>query len=460
LSGLSWATATLSGGAAAGNCSGPAVTWSYDTHTGTGGAVTTSPVLSFDGQKVAFVESLSTGSVLHILRPKTSAISGTGADGTVVAPAVPTTVTSTPLTWTDCLATSNSCMFNLIYNSTSGTTKTNTNSSPFYNYLTDEAYVGDDSGKLWKITGLFGQTLQGGSTIVSNGLTPALATGWTSGISTGTAAILTGPVFDFSSKNVFVGDSLGGMTYFRDTGSTAGSCTIPCAVRVTGSFNKITDPPIVDSSTGKVHFFGLLGTTTFTPKVVQTGTILTNVVSLTVGGTGAAQIHNGTFDNTYYNSADGSGNLYVCGHVTGSTANTPQLYSIALNSGTMGGLSAPTTGLALGTGTGECSPLTEIYNTNQATDWMFVGIPSLCGFGGSTTGCVMSFDITSAFPTTAIATGDTPGGTSGMVVDNVSTDGHASSLYYSTLSTATCTTPTGTSSAGGCAVQRTQSGLK
>jgi hypothetical protein len=83
---------------------------------------------------------------------------------------------------------------------------------------------------------------------------------------------------------------------------------------------------------------------------------------------------------------------------------------------------------------------------------MFAGIPQNCNFGGSASGCVMSFDITSAFPTTAMGTGDTPGGSSGMVVDNVSTDGHASSLYYSTLSTATSTTPTGASGAGGCAV--------
>jgi len=50
-----------------------------------------------------------------------------------------------------------------------------------------------------------------------------------------------------------------------------------------------------------------------------------------------------------------------------------------------------------------------------------------------------------------------PGGTSGMVVDNVSTDGHASSLYYSALSTAICT---GDAGATGRAVQVTQSGLK
>jgi hypothetical protein len=88
---------------------------------------------------------------------------------------------------------------------------------------------------------------------------------------------------------------------------------------------------------------------------------------------------------------------------------------------------------------------------------MFAGIPQNCNFGGSATGCVMSFDITSAFPTTALATFASAGGTSGIVVDNVSADGHASSLYYSPLSTAVCT---GNASATGCAVQVTQSGLK
>jgi hypothetical protein len=127
--------------------------------------------------------------------------------------------------------------------------------------------------------------------------------------------------------------------------------------------------------------------------------------------------------------------------------------------------SAPTTGLALGTGTGECSPLTEIYNPDQNTDWMFVGVPSLCAFSGSSTGCVESFNIgsvannvpTSAFPTAALATFATAGGTSGIVVDNVSVSGHASSLYYSPLTASPCTNGTGNT---GCAVQVTQSGLK
>src|SRR5207245_7624638 len=101
-------------------------------------------------------------------------------------------------------------------------------------------------------------------------------------------------------------------------------------------------------------------------------------------------------------------------------------------------------------------------HSGQSTDCTFVGTPQSCTFGGAATasGCVESFNITSGFPATAAATGASAGGTSGIVVDNVSSEGHASSLYYSTLSTASCTTATGTSSSGGCAVQRTQSGLK
>src|SRR5256712_8915105 len=102
----------------------------------------------------------------------------------VAAPVAPSTVInstdgSAATDWSTCLGGTGSCMFNLVYNST-----TNTNSSPFYNYSTDELYVGDDGGKLWKVTGVF------------NG-TPALATGnWAAGLYIGSARKLSGPVFD------------------------------------------------------------------------------------------------------------------------------------------------------------------------------------------------------------------------------------------------------------------------
>jgi hypothetical protein len=65
--------------------------------------------------------------------------------------------------------------------------------------------------------------------------------------------------------------------------------------------------------------------------------------------------------------------------------------------------------------------------------------------------------IPGGFITTAIAA--ETGGTSGMVVDNVSTASQASSLYFGTLGATTCST-TGGGNVTACAVKRTQSGLQ
>jgi hypothetical protein len=312
--------------------------------------------------------------------------------------------------------------------------------------------VGDDGGKLWKATGVF------------NG-TPALAGGnWAAGIVVNATHKLTSPVLEFTSRHIIVGDDSGRLSYVRDTGSATGTCasgSVPClgtpniAVFTAGS---LVDPVMIDGSTQKVFAFGGGGTGTVNAKVVQTDTTFSSPVSTAVGNNSAAPIHSGAFSDGYFTGADPSaGFLYVCGKTTG--ADSPTLYRIGFNSsGVMNG-TKDASSLPLSADTRECSPLTEIKNTNQGggTDWLFLGMPGTCSaFGGSTGGCVMSFNITGAFPTTAAATGATTGGTSGIVVDNVSTDGHASSLYYSTLGVSTCTG----GSAGGCAVQRTQSGLQ
>jgi hypothetical protein len=181
-----------------------------------------------------------------------------------------------------------------------------------------------------------------------------------------------------------------------------------------------------------------------------------------------AEIHQGTFDNEYLNGPDPShGFVYVCGKDASGRA---VLYRFGFN--TMGVMSSSNSGgpLALtASGTGDCSPLAEVFNPNQGTvgtgtDWLFVGIPNNCAFGTHTEGCVMSFNITgtditpSTMPTAAFATGSSTGGTSGIVVDNISTDGRASSLYFTTLGTPGCSNPTSTSTA--CAVQFTQAGLQ
>ncbi|MGD0497909.1 MAG: hypothetical protein ABSC23_05675 [Bryobacteraceae bacterium] len=443
LTGFAWGGSSLAGGSDAGTCGsgGPTVVWAYDTHTGTGGNVYLSPVVSLDGTKVAYVESISGGSVLHVLHPKRDGSGHPATQGTVAAPVVPDHVITSG-TCTN--PTTDSCDFKLTY-----TTAANGSSAPYYDYSTDSLYVGDAAGTLWKIINVFTGT-------------PAKATGaWASGISIGTAASLNSPIFDYATKNIYTGDRAGGMDYWRDTGSTAGACTAPCfGGRVTGYFDSVSegmdDPPIMDSSKAKIMFFGRAPTTQ-APVVVQVSTTLTGAVTATLGSANASfqQTRIGAFDNTYY-TGGGTGNLYVCG--VGATA-IPTLYRIPFSAGVMPS-GTPGSSLAVGTTAGtnlaprECSPLAEIYNTSK--DWLFVGVQGNCAFGGDSGGCVESFDITSGLPTIPQATGAESGGTSGIVVDNVSALGHASSLYFSTLGVASCTG----GSAGGCAVQRTQGGVQ
>src|SRR5207249_2571310 len=116
---------------------------------------------------------------------------------------------------------------------------------------------------------------------------------------------LTGPVFDYTTKNIVAGDDAGGMNYWRDTGSTTGSCSsgsAPCfGSRVSTSFTSMSDPPILDGSIGTAYFFGV-STGATNARVVQTSTALVGAVTASVGTSATTQIHAGAFDNAYYTS--------------------------------------------------------------------------------------------------------------------------------------------------------------
>jgi hypothetical protein len=124
--------------------------------------------------------------------------------------------------------------------------------------------------------------------------------------------------------------------------------------------------------------------------------------------------------------------MYVAGTGTGTL---PTLYSVGFNaSGVMNNTVSSSTALA--TGAADSSPVTEFYNSVLNEDFLFVGVTNHCiaTTQGGAAGCVMSLNITSGFPTvnantTALAA---TGGTSGIVVDNYSSDAQASSIYYAT----------------------------
>lgn len=412
-------------GGAGGLCgtAGPSVKWAYFN---TGGGVRSSPVISADGTKVAF--STRSPGALHVLT-----IGTTGANGTSVnAPAAP--------------GVGNNAVLSTVRLSGGATV---TDSAVFPDYQDDLAYIGDDAGVLHKITGLFGGT-------------PAevVTGGWPVTVS---GAALNGPVFDLVTKNIFVTDQGGNLSYVRDIGSTAGTCAAgapPClgaTVLAISPGTPLADSPIVDSSNGRVYTETSAGATN--SVIIQTDTALGSVVTVAVGPADPGNpLHNGAFDNTYFNNV-GAGSYYACGRDT--TTTFPTLYSIGFNSsGVMN--SAPNAAtLPLAHAAAQCSPMTEFLNTSAGVDWLFVGVSAKCGPGGGgglASGCVLSYNITSGMPAGLSAHSATErGGSSGIIVDNVSTAAQASSIYFSDEANGPCGDG---STNSGCAVKLTQSGLK
>jgi hypothetical protein len=182
----------------------------------------------------------------------------------------------------------------------------------------------------------------------------------------------------------------------------------------------------------------------------------------TCGATASVPVFNGTFDNLYYGGS--AGHMYVCGNAGGD----PTVYQIAVSpTGNITG-GAATAGPVLTTAAATCSPITEIYN--GTTDRMFLAVthnskttsPVSCP--SNTTGCVVSYDITTgsswSSTTTTSAQIAATGGASGIIVDGDSTAAGASQVYYTPLVNGygDCTT-TGQYGIGGCAIQASQSGL-
>jgi hypothetical protein len=274
---------------------------------------------------------------------------------------------------------------------------------------------------------------------------------------------ITGPVLDYGPLgNILVGDSGGALHSVSATGTTVTSVT---------NLGTIADSPIVDPSTN--HVFVFSGGNGSAAQVTQydTTTPLGNARPVSLGGSSSltgSQLHDGIFDNNYYVNSASAGHLYVCGERSGTVA-APTLYDIGFSStGVMNLTTSNSLNLTSNTTAGQCSPLTEIYNPNQGSgiDWLFVGVPASCAFGGSSTGCIMALQIgagtTETFPTSATTAAEN-GGTSGIIVDNVSTQAGASSIYFTTLTApgaGGCTPSEPSSDNTTCVVKRTQNGLQ
>jgi hypothetical protein len=414
----------------------PSVYWAYNT----GAMVSTSPILSLDGSKVAFIQVTGTTASLVLLKwaqtpatttglvgnlnatnnattPGITLTAGTftaadvgarisdtttGADipagdtissvlssTTALLAAPPTTATAQSLTITaEALATPGvppavtaanfqGCTAPCMYSVALSGPVNVTYSSPYYDFANDALYVGDNSSHLHKFTPVFNGTPTEVPEVTLNG----------------TAYDVGPPVLDYISGCVFVGDSQGYL-YSVSSGAGGSVCTgNSFALFGTsellggGALYGIFDGPLVDPTAGKVYAFvtdsAHIGSCAAGDNcVVQftTQSVATPNNEEPVG-TGAANrnLYAGAFDNVYYSSNGGTaGDLWVMGN-TGATGGGT-LYRIPI--GALSAMSAPVaaiTGLTYHTGSNRvwASPITEFCNN---------GLSACTASGTATTG--------------------------------------------------------------------------
>jgi hypothetical protein len=371
---------------------GPAYYFSYNTSTLTNGRIRTSPVISLDGTKLAFIESSANGSAVHVLT-----IGTTGNNGTnVVIPVIPGTG-------------NNAKLVTINY-----TTANNNHSSPWVDYPSDTLYVGADDGKLYKVTGVF----KGTPTQVTGGGWPIAVTG---------AIQITGPVFDASTGNLFIGDSRG---VLHSVNAITPGTVKNLAVGTAGQPNsQILDAPIVDSNGNVFATSSNDGTSAVVVQASTTNLSQLARIRIGVGSTTGTNVnlYDGDFDNAFY-SSENSGHYYLCGTGTSVTGGIePYRYHLAFTGGLLQSDAAP---VQISTSTAaRCGPLTEFYNPNigGGTDFFFWGVTSNCVGAG---GCIMELS-NGTTVTTAAATA----GTSAVIVDNEASQSggsQTSNIYYAT----------------------------
>jgi hypothetical protein len=193
-------------------------------------------------------------------------------------------------------------------------------------------------------------------------------------------------------------------------------------------------------------------------------------------------LHSGDFDNNYYSNTGPTtvtGFMYVCAidpnGPPGGGGNTALRRIIFNSDGLVTGADTADYLPVATDPSDECSPVTEVYNPNGGgtgvpLDLMFFSVQAHSIACGETTaapagGCLMSVDVTDDLTVPDLSTFAAflpeDGGTSGIVVDNVSTEAQASSIYFTPLGfTVGWSGSAGPCTLTGCAVKATQVGLQ
>jgi hypothetical protein len=394
------------------------VLWSYNIQA-INGPVPTSPVLSLDGTKVAFVESpTGTGSAahFHVLAWK----SGDGQNTNLQKTTAPKTITTFS-------ATAPAAGSGLVTDFVLGTA-TDTRSSPFIDYFRDLAYVGNDAGILYRVKNVFCTTAGCGGAAPSLDLTwgtaGAVIVGAGSCSGAGAKAVLTAPVLDFVTGNVFVGCADGKVYGFNSSGA---ALAIPSITVGDGSATgALVESPVVDGVNGFIYLVAGTGAAPngASAVLVQAKTDLSSPRIATVGPSGKFNLHAPAFNDPYFSSAVSTNWLIYVGAYDSAGGFPPRLFAATFDASRNMTTGAPANSVIIGGRSGEYAPLTEFDNAGN--DLLFVGITVTPPDVG-----VMNIN---AFPTGPPGTLGSEGtGVSGMIVDNSSTAAQASSIYFGAL---------------------------
>ena len=396
--------------------------WSYDIN-GAGGKVVTSPSLSFDGTKIAFVETAAGAAHFHVLAWK----SGDGFDVTNGQNVLLPKVISGGFSLVAPVGASGA-VTDLTLGAASDTL-----SSPFVEFNQDLAYVGNDSGTLFRIKNVFCTI---GCT-PGTSAAPSLDLSWpASGASmhTGTLSVcavaLTGPIVG-PGGNVYVGCADGKLYGVTPTGTIFGPVTVGNGAVAGG----VVDPPLADVVSGFVY--AVSGNSAGgTSVLVQAPTNLSSSVVATLGSGGIFSLHSPTFNDDYFSCTPQSAGC------------TWRIFALALDTtNTHSGLwgvgftGAHAMNKAFGINPFEFSPATTFFDGVQ--DRLFESVLT-----NSIGGNLVSFNVSTGqtFPFTLESSATEGAGTSGIIVDNNGTGTvQADSIYFGaiTANTAVKLTQTG-----------------
>lgn len=327
------------------------------------GAAATSPVLSLDGRKIAFVENdgseenYTLGAILHVLTLGTGTeYGGCTNNGT----AAPTCATAAVIPGSTPGSNATDYMLPLGVMAVQGPVLAPTddaNSSPFVDYSNDVLYVGDSLGNLFSVSPVFGAG------------TPAVNSGFPIAVDLPNA--LTSPVADVGNTgNIFVGDDSQRLYNVTSAGVVEGYITV--------GYNDLAfgDGPVVDSTNGVGYAVAACNAVNgANPVVVQFSTTATGSPGVLATAELSASrcitvlpMYNATPGNSYFTKGISSSTPGNNGELLVAYDSEPNgsLAQLQFTSGIMNTTAEYTDTDNGGFNGYYFSPLTEFYGNDQA----------------------------------------------------------------------------------------------